>query len=294
MQAEIQSSAVARFFSSTVLKELAGSGRSPTLARLIKESGMNLDEFSQDKLSVLFDRAFDLLKFKLNRHEYVYKAALTQKVLLGIHSLHTACMLTEFRVGPCKADVVILNGTGTVYEIKSERDSLTRLEEQIIAYSKVFAKVNIIIGENHLKAAMAAVPDYVGVMVLSNRYQVTTMREAIDDSSRTSSDAIFEALTQREAASILKLAEIEIPKVPNTQSYQALRNLFVDLDSEFAHRGMVEVLKKTRNLLPLESLLHELPESLHTVAIASKLRRKDQSRLVETLQTPICKAMCWG
>ena len=144
MQAEIQSSAVARFFSSTVLKELARSGRSPTLARLIKESGMNLDEFSQDKLSVLFDRAFDLLKFKLNRHEYVYKAALTQKVLLGIHSLNTASMLTEFRVGPCKADVVILNGTGTVYEIKSERDSLTRLKEQIIAYSKVFAKVNII------------------------------------------------------------------------------------------------------------------------------------------------------
>ena len=294
MQVEIQSSAVARFFSATVLKELAGSGRSPTLARLIKESGMNLDEFSQDKLSVLFDRAFDLLKFKLNRHEYVYKAALTQKVLLGIHSLNTASMLTEFRVGPCKADVVILNGTGTVYEIKSERDSLTRLEEQITAYSKVFAKVNIIVGANHLKAAMAAVPDYVGVMVLSDRYQVTTMRYAIDDASRTSSDAIFEALTQREAASILKLAGIEIPKVPNTQSYQALRNLFVDLDAGFAHESMVEVLKKTRNLLPLEALLNELPESLHTVAIASKLRSKDQSRLVETLQTPIYKAMCWG
>lgn len=253
-----------------------------------------MDAISEFKLSALYDIAFDLLKAKFHRHEYVYKAALTQKVLLGIHSLQTACMITEFRVGPCKADVVILNGTGTVYEIKSERDSLSRLKEQIDAYSKVFAKVNVIVGENHLKSALNGVPDHVGVMVLSDRYQVSTVREAIDDANRTSSEAIFEAINQKEASIILKSAGIDIPNVPNTQSYMALRNLFIKLDSEFAHRGMVETLKKTRNLKPLQTLLNDLPESLYTVAIASKLRRKDQTRLVETLQTPIYEAMAWG
>ena len=294
MNTDVESSAVARFFSSAVLKELAALGRSPTLARLIRESGMNFDELSQENLSVLFDHAFDFLKYRKNRHEYVYKTALMQKVLLGIHSLNTASMLTEFRIAPCKADVVILNGTGTVYEIKSERDSLSRLEEQLSAYSSVFAKVNVILGENHLKAAMAVIPDYVGIMVLSDRYQITTLREATDDASRTSPAAIFEALSQREAALILKAAGVEIPKVPNTKSYEALRRLFVDLDSDFAHKEMVNVLKKTRNLLPLESLLKELPKSLYTVAIASKLRRKDQVRLIGSLNTPICEAKFWG
>ncbi|MEI9986083.1 MAG: sce7726 family protein [Aliidongia sp.] len=53
--------------------------------------------------------------------------SVTQKILMGKHSLRTASMLNEFRAGSCKADLVILNGTATVYEIKSERDSLTRL-----------------------------------------------------------------------------------------------------------------------------------------------------------------------
>jgi len=255
---------------------------------------MDIQSLSDDKLLSLFDYAFDLLKYKSHRHEYVYKTVLTQKVLLGVHSLHTASMITEFRVGPCKADVVILNGTGTVYEIKSERDSLSRLEEQLAAYSKVFAKVNVIVGENHLKAVLKSVPDYVGIMVLTNRYQVSTIREGLEDSGRTSSRAIFEALTQREAALILKSEGIEIPKVPNIRRYQVLYDLFADLDPSVAHRGMVKTLKKTRNLQPLESLLNEIPESLYTVAISSKLQKKEQHCLVEALQTPINEVVFWG
>lgn len=78
-----------------------------------------------------FNEAFALLRQTGLRNEYVYRSALTHNLLLGKHSLRTACMLNEFRIGSCKADLIILNGTGTVYEIKSERDSLSRLQNQI-------------------------------------------------------------------------------------------------------------------------------------------------------------------
>lgn len=291
---ELQSSALARFFSATVLKELASRGESPTFARLVKESGVPVDPKSDAPITTIFNQAFDLLKRRINRHEYIYKAALTQKILLGVHSLQTASMITEFRVGSCKADVVILNGTGTVYEIKSERDSLSRLRDQVAAYSRVFAKVNIIVGENHLNAASEGVPEFVGIMVLSDRYQVSTVREPIEDSSRTSPSAIFDAISQREAELILKTTDFKIPNVPNTLRYGALRDLFVTLDADFAHRSMVEVLKRTRNLSPLAELLAAIPDSLHTVTIASKLRHRDQNRLVEVLQTPVHLALSWG
>lgn len=45
---------------------------------------------------------------------------IANKILLGKHSLNTSHMLSEFRVGYNKADVVIINGTSSVYEIKSE------------------------------------------------------------------------------------------------------------------------------------------------------------------------------
>lgn len=90
------------------------------------------------------------------RHEYIYKAAPTHKILLGKHSLHSASVINEFRVGECKADVAILNGTATVYEVKSERDSLAWLERQIRANATVFAKVYVIASESHIQAVLTA------------------------------------------------------------------------------------------------------------------------------------------
>ncbi len=105
-----------------------------------------------DRVRNVFETAFSLLKREGSRHEYIYKSALTHKVLLGMHSLQTASMINGFRVGDCKADVVILNGTATVYEVKSKRDSLTRLERQIATYATMFAKVYVIAAEGRINA----------------------------------------------------------------------------------------------------------------------------------------------
>jgi len=92
-------------------------------------------------------------------------------------------MLTEFRVGECKADLAILNGTSTVYEVKSERDSLSRLERQVAAYAKVFASVYVIAAETHVSAVIASVPKDVGVLCLNGRYQISPVREPRADLS---------------------------------------------------------------------------------------------------------------
>ena len=291
---EINATALARFFSSSVLKELAARGCSPSLARLIGESDLHTDPHSTEHIGTVFDLAFDHLKRRVHRHEYVYKAALMQKVLLGIHSLKTASMITEFRVGPCKADVVLLNETGTVYEIKSERDNLSRLSRQVDEYSRVFASVNVIAGDNHLREVESSVPDHVGIMELSNRYRVRTLKRATVDPARTNPAAIFDAINQREASRILKSVGMNLPDVPNTQRYAALRELFAQLDPETAHRGMVESLKFTRNLRPLSGVLKSVPKSLYARIIAAPMNRREQQRVVDALRTPICEALAWG
>jgi hypothetical protein len=93
--------AISRLFSSSVVHEMAKRGRSPLFARLARQS--RLPEFLSPSscVSALFDAAFALLKREGYRHEYIYKAALTHKILLGIHSLQTASMMNEFRVGEC-------------------------------------------------------------------------------------------------------------------------------------------------------------------------------------------------
>ena len=123
-----QLAVISRLFSSAVFREMATKGRSAAFARLFRESSLANSHHSLSRVADAFEAAFTILRAGGCRDEYIYKAALTHRVLLGTHSLKTACMMTEFRVETCKADLAILNGTSTVYEIKSERDSLGRLE----------------------------------------------------------------------------------------------------------------------------------------------------------------------
>jgi len=242
----------------------------------------------------LFDMAFSLLKREGYRDEYIYKAALTQKILLGKHSLHTASMLNEFRVGECKADVVILNDSATVYEVKSERDSLNRLDRQITAYARVFARVYVIAADSHIDAVVHAVPPEVGILRLNRRYHISSLREALDRPELTSPAAIFDSIRTDEARMILASQGVSIPAVPNTTLHSVLRKLFIKLDPYQAHKGMVRVLKKTRDLLPLSDLVSQLPLSLQSAALSVPLRKLDHTRLVSAVNTRLQDAMAWA
>ncbi len=203
-------------------------------------------------------------------------------------------MLTEFRAGACKADLAILNGTATVYEIKSERDTLARLANQVDNYKRVFAKVYVVASEGHVAGVLDTVPASVGVMMLGSRYRITTVREAEDRPDCICPVTVFESLRLAEAEAILKRLKIAVPDVPNTQRHAAMRAVFAQLDPSSVHRSMVATLKRTRDLAPLSNLVDHLPRSLHAAALSIQVRRADHSRIVEAVSTPLCSAMVWG
>jgi len=288
-----QYAAISRIFSSSVIREMARRGKSPLFAKLARQSLLLPSVPASDRVFNFFETAFALLKRAGNRDEYIYKAALTHKILLGRHSLHSASMLNEFRVGECKADIAILNGTATVYEVKSERDSLNRLERQVEAYSEVFARVYVITSDCHVDAVHSLVPKDVGILCLNSRHQISTLREAPDRPERTSPAAIFDSIRTEEARMILLSRGVSVPIVPNTALNAVLRELFVKLKARDAHEGMVRVLKKTRNLLRLSDLVEQLPPSLHTVALSVPLRKLDHTRLVAAVNARLEDALAW-
>ena len=289
-----QLSVLTRLFSATVFREMAKKGRSGLFRRLLDQT--DLIERADPRATVgdAFDSAFEILKVAGHRDEYIYRAAISHKVLMGTHSLRTASMLNEFRAGSCKADLVILNGTATVYEIKSERDSLARLANQVENYKRVFAKVNVIASEGHIDGVLATVPDDVGVMCLSKRYQITTVRDAIDCPARICPVTVFESLRMAEGTAILRAMGVTVPQVSNTQRHAAMRDLFAALDPVALHVEMVRTLKRTRDLAPLGDLVDRLPESLQAAALSVSVRRADHPRLVEATATPLHAAMAWS
>ena len=293
IQSASELSAITRLFSSAVFRELARTGRSALFRRLIEMTNLAERRVSHTTVGDAFDRAFECLMVDGQRDEYIYRAALTQKILMGRHSLRTASMLSEFRAGTCKADLVILNGTSTVYEIKSERDSLVRLSNQVKNYKRVFAMVNVITNEGFVKSVCATVPDDVGVMCLSKRYHISTVREAIEQPDRICPSIVFESLRSDEAMAILKALGVAVPEVPNTRLRGVMRALFVDLEPVALHEQMVRTLKDSRSLAPLSELVDQLPKSLHAAALSIPIRRGDHDRLVQTLKMPLRSTVAW-
>jgi hypothetical protein len=287
-------SAISRLFSPGVFRELAKHGRSGLFARLAHRA--DLPESPRERVTVgdAFDTAFALLRQSGIRNEYVYRAALTHNVLLGTHSLKTASMLTEFRVGACKADLAILNGTGTVYEIKSDRDSLARLDNQVANYRKVFAKIYVIAGNAHVDEIMQRTPRDVGVMSLVRWDRIQTVREAADRPDLVCPVTICQSLRKAEACALLRSLQVSVPAVPNTMMHAALKDCFARLDPAQVHHEMVKTLKKSRNLAPLSELVDRLPFSLQPAALSIQIRRADHARLLNAIETPLHIAMGWA
>jgi hypothetical protein len=65
--------------------------------------------------------------------------------------------------GDRRVDVGVINGELHGYEIKSDADDLSRLLEQAAAYSRVFDRLTLVVGERHLMAALALLPEWWGV-----------------------------------------------------------------------------------------------------------------------------------
>lgn len=288
-----QLSTLSRMFSAAVVRDLGRTGRSSLLARLIRQSDL-ADASLKASVGEVFEIAFATLRASGNRDEYVYRAAITQKLLLGRHSLQTASVLNEVRIGSNRADVVVLNGTSTAYEIKSERDSLSRLSTQLDSYRRVFASVVVVTSPKHVSELLDVCPPDVGILALSPRYRLQVIREPEGSLRHVESLAIFDLLRSSEAKSILMRLGLNPPNVPNTQLRAEMSAIYATLDPVQVHEMMVSTLKQSRSLARAHSSLGQIPPSLHAAVLSMNFQQVELDRVRAGAATPVDVALSWG
>jgi hypothetical protein len=179
-------------------------------------------------LRAAFEAAYDELLLSY-RCEYLYKNAIASKILMGRHSLRTAGILTELQVDDCKLDLLMVNGQTVAYEIKTELDSPDRLFNQLATYQRAFECVYVVTHESCASRFTCDLPPGVGIMQLSSRYTLCTMREAKIDHSRLDPGVIFNMLRRAEYVPIIRRHFGAVPAVPNTRIYTECRRLFLEL-----------------------------------------------------------------
>ena len=70
--------------------------------------------------------------------------------------------------GQVRIDLMVVNSLLHGYEIKSNRDSLRRLDGQVDLYSKVLDRATIVVGNRHLLETLNRVPRWWGVLLVES------------------------------------------------------------------------------------------------------------------------------
>ena len=109
--------------------------------------------------------------------------------------IYNTAALTELPVGESKADFIMINGRGIVYEIKTDLDNLQRLESQIKDYYKVFSYVYVVVGKKQAKKVQEFLKEQsVGIYELTESGNLIQRKKAYCNREDLSYEALFQLL----------------------------------------------------------------------------------------------------
>jgi len=222
------------------------------------------------------------------RCEYIYKNIITRKILLGKHSLNTSTLINEFRVGSSVADVVLINGKSTVYEIKTELDNHDRLQDQIADYQKAFLDIYIVVHHSEFDTYMQKLSDStVGLIVLNKRNQLSVRKQAVSDADKLDITTMFKCLRKGEYSYIIIKAFGEVPDVSNMFYFKECLNLAKKMDAIEFNKMMGEELKKRK---PKEKEIicsDSVPDFLRNICLSIDPSKREYERLFNYLNQTV-------
>lgn len=278
-------SAIGNFFTPSVLGVLEEKNYSPYLEEVCINSGLREKVNHTTTVGDFFDFVYKYL-FDNYRNEYVYKNLIASRVLAGKHSLSKSHMLSEFRVGENKADIVLLNGTSTVYEIKSEYDTFLRIKKQIKSYLDAFDHINVITSPQQARQISELLPSTTGIIVL-NKNNFSTYRESVSNKRNIKQEILFDSLRKEEYSFVVKEYYGYLPNVPNTLYNKECKKLFCKISAIEAHDLSVEILKSRNNSKLLKGYFSKAPHSTLAYALSIGSNEKRLSRLMDIFDDKI-------
>ena len=252
-------------FSPSVIKRLSGSNGQKFINQFAKQIGLSAER--GQTVFDYYDAAYRLMRRERFRSEFVFRNEVVQKRWLHRHSINTATVLSEHRVGRSRADLVLVNGLATGIEIKSDRDSLARLSSQLRDYSKVFPRTMVVTGSVHLPEVIKMVPKSTGVIELTRQNTLRQIIPVVENYSNIDSDILAGSMNQEEAKEMLIALGEEIPQMPNTLMWAAIRRKLSEISHEELCSAYAKVLKEKRSKSAYRAYLSNFPRAVQTALL---------------------------
>lgn len=194
----------------------------------------------------------------------------------------------------CLADIVAIpvskNASDGLhgFEIKSEVDSLTRLESQVHYYSQVFKRCTLVVTEKHEEKAVAMIPDWWGVILALPKgvdaysepldaIVLLEIREAKTNPLPLSPYGLTQLLWRTELVQLVKSREVEVLK---TGSKRVLRTaISKQLPIEELERTVITCLAE-RVEWKIPGVKYERPKRKRSTASKPRRARKIRKKKI--------------
>jgi hypothetical protein len=281
---------VAAAFSPAVFKGLgSAAGPAASAARLLPLLDLVADT-PHTTLGEAFNAAEALLRAHY-RNEYVYKNDLISRIVFGRHSPRTASALVELPMGRSCADLMVVNGTSTIYEIKTDLDQFDRLASQLRSYETRAEFVNVVVGARGLARAASLAPANIGLIHARQDGSLTVVRPAQSNIDRLEIDHLYQLLRTEEAATVLHRLNGYVLDVPRGHSWKRMRQIFAEADLRDLNPLVVEVLKSRGVEAARLTTQAGYPPSMRALAYASPLNQTRIDRTMTALTSPIVEIL---
>ena len=240
---------------------------------------------STDKTNMELIESIYSLMLNNYRNEYIYKNTLINKLLLKKHSLKTTTALSEFQIAGSIADMIMINGRGIVYEIKTELDNYDRLDGQINDYYKAFSYVYIVTHKNNMKSLMQildTINPNVGILVF-NRTAFTEYRKASCYNELLDKEVIFKILRKHEFENVIMASGFALPSCSQFKYYQECKAIFNEIPIDKLQKLSLETLKARSRVTDDEIAL--IPDEMKFLCYSMNIKDKDRLLIDEFLNS---------
>jgi hypothetical protein len=264
--------ALSQVFGASLLKKLDDKHYPAKLQALFRSSGLcaEEDEWPLPKsLNVLYDYLS-----KHYRCEYVYKNEIANQLLLERHSDNSATLLRELASDSSIADIVIVNGNTSAYEIKTELDNFDRLANQLESYQTIYDCLYVVTHERALNTLRQRLNPSVGLIVLDDETRLHEARKA--ESCTHLFDPAKAVLTLRQTELVRELEPHfgKLPAMGTASIYRYCREQYLNMSKSEARELFYRALKSRRPAAHQFQLILECEKSIKMLLLGRDLPKR--------------------
>lgn len=265
--------AISQVFSPALLKGINNINHHNNIRELLIDSGVYPKRTKWNFLKGL-EIAYSYLKENY-RCEYVYKNEIANQLLLNFHSNNSATLLRELKSDNSIADIVIINGRTSAYEIKTELDNLERLPHQIQSYSSLYDLVYIVSYSGLVNKLKDALEGTAGIIAMDSNGILKKIKPSPNYTHIFSPEKAGLTLRQSELVKAYKEIEGKIPSMGTAQIHLYCYDWFTQLDPLKARKIFMAALKSRKPLPYQFQLIKDCIPPLKMLFLGKSLTKKD-------------------